>query len=87
MRVSIKRTGGFAGLIDDLGSAEAPPSSALVSAVERLRSAGVGEHIGADLFRYEVTVEEGGRSETRTFQDGDPPESPVLRELIGLVQV
>ena len=87
MKVSIKRTGGFAGLIDELGSAEAPQNSPLGQAVRQLQSrAGEDEHIGADLFRYEVRVEDGGGPETLVLQDHDPPENRVLRNLIQLVQ-
>jgi hypothetical protein len=87
MKVSIKRSGGFAGLSDDLGSAAGSHQSALGEAVRRLKArAGVEEHLGADLFRYEVTVDEGGASQTLTVQDADPPISPSLRELLGLVR-
>ena len=87
MKVSIKRTGGFAGLIEELGRAEAPQNSPLEQAVRQLKSrAGKDEHIGADLFRYEVRVEDGGGPETLVFQDHDPPENRVLRDLIRQVQ-
>lgn len=87
MKVSIKRTGGFAGLIDELGNAEAPQNSELARTVRQLQSrAGEDEHIGADLFRYEVRVEDGGGPQTLVFQDHDPPENRVLRDLIRQVQ-
>ena len=87
MKVSIKRSGGFAGLRDDLGSAAGSHQSALGEAVRRLKARGrVEEQVGADLFRYEVTVDEGGASQTLTVRDADPPSSPTLRELLGLVR-
>jgi len=87
MKVSIKRSGGFAGLSDELGSAAGSHQSALGEAVRRLKArAGAEDQIGADLFRYEVTVDEGGASQTLTVRDGDPPASDSLRELLGLVQ-
>jgi len=87
MKVSIKRSGGFAGGINELGSAAGSHQSALGQAVRRLEArAGVEEQIGADLFRYELTVNEGGAFETLTVQDADPPTSPALRELIDLVR-
>jgi len=87
MKVSIKRSGGFAGLSDELGSAAGSHQSALGEAVRRLKArAGAEDQIGADLFRYEVTVDEGGASQTLTVRDGDPHASDSLRELLGLVQ-
>jgi len=74
-------------MFEDLGSADGTPHSALGQAVFRLRfHSGVEEPIGADLYRYEVTIEEGGTSQMITIQDDDPPRSPVLRELLTLVR-
>jgi len=81
MKVSIRRTGGFAGLIDELGSTEVPPA-----VIQRLKADRTPEHLGADLFRYEVTVENGANREVLIFRDNDPPDLPNLRDLIHLVQ-
>jgi hypothetical protein len=87
MRISIKRTGGFAGMTEDLGSAEGSPSSPLGDAIRRLESrAGVEEPIGADLFRYEIVVENRPGSVTLTVQDMDPPTSPALENLLGFLK-
>lgn len=85
MKISLRRTGGFAGLIDDLGAADAPPGSDLAQLVQKLKGGRPAEHIGADLFRYEVTVEDGAPREVLLFQDNDPPENGDLRVLISLL--
>jgi emfourin len=76
MRISVRRSGGFAGIEEQLGSVDTAELDA--SARERLERlvdeadffaapAVVEGDLGADQFRYEITVEEGGRSHTVTY--------------------
>ena len=67
MQVSVKRSGGFAGLTEEVAAVEtAQLDAAAAQQVEQLiQSVGFfdlpatisGGTIGADLFRYEITVE------------------------------
>ena len=91
MKVEIRRTGGFAGLEEELASldtAKMSPDQAR-QLEERIRSmaffglaSSFGTHItGADLYRFRITVEDGSRRHTVEFPDHDCPELTPLREL------
>lgn len=91
MRISVKRTGGFAGLSEEVASVDTERlNAASAQRVERMvRDARFfdlpahipGTTIGADLLRYEMTITEGNRQRTVTF-DEDGPESAPLRSLM-----
>lgn len=92
MKVVIRRTGGFAGLEEELASLDTtqmPPAEAR-QLEERVRSmtffglpAALGSHIkGADLYRFRITIDDGSRRHTVEFPDHDSPELTPLRELV-----
>ena len=91
MQVSVKRSGGFAGLTEEVAAVEtAQLDAAAAQQVEQLiQSVGFfdlpatisGGTIGADLFRYEITVSEGDRQHTVTFTDDESPEIARFADL------
>jgi hypothetical protein len=93
MQISVKRSGGYAGDTQDLGSLDTAQqrSAAAQEAEQLVRSIGFfnlapDAAIGADLFRYEITVRDDDRQHTVEFaDDGSPQNEPLLR-LVGLVQ-
>lgn len=95
MRVSVKRTGGYAGGSEDLGwiDTDRLDSGAAQQVEKAVRQIGffnlptnfTGAGLGADLFRYEVTVAEGSRKHTVVFEDDGGSESAPLRQLVGMV--
>jgi hypothetical protein len=94
VRISVRRTGGFAGIEEDLGAVD---TAALApDETERLERlvhdagffdlpAAVEGEVGADQFRYEVTVEEGGRTRTVTLVGEGGGPAAALRELVDAV--
>jgi hypothetical protein len=91
MKVSVVRGGGLAGLVttSELDSADLadPDAHALRTAVDRARAEQpptAGGPSVADRFRYEVSVEDEGRTET--VRAGEPGVPDGLRELITLVE-
>lgn len=92
MRISVKRTGGFAGLseqIADLDTDSLDPPRA--REIERLvNEAGFfalpaqvpGGEVGADIMIYEITVTAGRRQHTVAFVGDDRPEITPLRRLV-----
>lgn len=93
MRVSIRRSGGFAGLVEELGSIEVErlpaPEAAMVRAhlaeLERWLVANPPEP-GADVFLYDVTVVDPPRP-VRTLRLADEGAStqPGLDHVLALV--
>jgi hypothetical protein len=89
----VRRSGGFAGIEEQLGSVD---TAALEpGARERLDRlireadffalpATVEGDVGADQFRYEVTVDDGGRRHTVMFV-GESGSAAVLKELVDAV--
>ena len=96
MRISVTRTGGYAGLstpVADLDTARVSDSAraritALVDACGffALPDTVQGTGVGADMFRYEITVEDGPRRHTVAFVDDDSPSTAGLKRLIGSIQ-
>jgi hypothetical protein len=94
VRISVRRSGGFAGIEEELGSLD----TAALAADARVRLEGVvrqadffalpaaveGE-VGADQFRYEVTVEDGGSAHTVTFVGEGGPQAQALRRIVDAV--
>jgi hypothetical protein len=94
MRISAKRSGGFAGLTEDVGTVD----TAQLDAVTKLQveqmihnmgffelPATVSGGIGADLFNYEITVSEGGRQHTVAFTEDGSPQTAPLRRLVDTI--
>lgn len=90
MKISATRTGGFAGLTDDLGTVDTAQLDTVAKKALELIAQRVdffylperlpGE-VGADLFTYTVTVTDGSRKHTVTFA-GEEGKAVALRELI-----
>ena len=94
MTISVTRTGGFAGLTDELGTVDtatldATAKQALELAVRRtnffqLPARLPGEPVGADLFTYRVTVKDGSRAHSVSFT-GEEGAAAGLRVLVAAV--
>ncbi len=93
MNIAVKRTGGFAGRSEYLGSVDTErldPASAqqieqmvLSIGFFDLSSNLSKKEAGADLFCYEVTVSSGSRRHTITFvEDDQNPEAAQLHKLV-----
>jgi Emfourin len=91
MFIRVRRTGGFAGIDEEVGSVDtaslAPDTR---DELERLVQetdffalpAAVEGEVGADQFRYEVTVEDGIRAHTVTFVGDEGPQVAALRRIV-----
>jgi len=92
MKIAIQRTGGFAGLLEELASvdtAQMPPEEAqgiekLVgnTGFFRLPTTLGGEIKGADLYHLRITITDGSRRHSVEFPDHDSPELAPLRALV-----
>lgn len=92
MRITVTRSGGFAGLrerIADIETTELPEvdASRIRTLVERcaffsLPETMVGTELGADRFGYQITVREGPREHSVSFSEDDSPALTPLRELV-----
>jgi len=92
MKVTIQRTGGFAGLQEALASVDtAQMPAAEARRIEELVAkaaffdlpAIVGGHIkGADVYRLRVTITDESRHHSVEFPDHDSPELVSLRALV-----
>jgi hypothetical protein len=93
MEVTVRRSGGFAGIDEELGSVDtASLDSGTREQLEQLVAeadffalpAAVEDEVGADQFRYDITVSEGGRSHSVAFR-GEGPRADTLRRLVDAV--
>ena len=94
MKISVTRSGGFAGLTDevsgvDTAQLDTAARQKLEQAVRRVNFFELparlpGEPIGADLFAYRVTVRDGAREHSVTFS-GEEGAAAALRELLAAV--
>jgi Emfourin len=91
----VRRSGGFAGIEEEIGSVdtEALPAGTRDEVESLVRDAGffslpstVEGDVGADQFRYEVTVEDGGRAHTVAFVGDEGPEVAALRRIVHAVE-
>ncbi len=92
MKIAIQRTGGFAGLQEELASvdtAQMPPEDGrrieqLVgkTAFFSLPTTLGGEIKGADLYHLRITITDGSRRHSVEFPDHDSPELAPLRALV-----
>jgi hypothetical protein len=96
VRISVTRTGGYAGLseqIADVDTERMPKAAAarIVSLVDAGKFFALPDRVpstkvGADMFRYEITVEDGSRRHTVAFLDDDSPSTAGLRQLVASLQ-
>lgn len=96
MRVKITRSGGFAGIVETLGELDTAASdSPLARKVEEsvaecrffeLPAEVESGEVGADLFRYEITVVDGDRQHTVSFGGDGSSEPALLWKLVSLFE-
>ena len=92
MKISVTRTGGFAGLSEQLVALDTADLDATAAQrVERLireirffelPSEIGGGTIGADMFRYEIAIIDGERQHSISFVADDSPATAPLRGLV-----
>ncbi len=92
MQISVKRSGGFAGLTENLADVNTATLPAGVKqqvegAVKsldffQLPAAVPDQAVGADYQQYEITVSDGGRQHKVTFYDDESPGVAPLRNLV-----
>jgi hypothetical protein len=98
MKITVKQTGGFAGVEVDLASVDTTTlDAARAQQVEQLvrdaaffqRPATVGSAVGADLAKYVITVTDGSRQHTVTLEQADnsPETAPLHRLVQSLLQM
>jgi hypothetical protein len=93
LRINVRRSGGFAGIEEQLGSVDTsaldPGTRTRLEGLVREADffalpATVEGEIGADQFRYEVTVDDDGRRHTVTFV-GESGPAAALKRLVDAV--
>ena len=92
MKISVKRSGGFAGLSEDIASVDTAESDQatqrqIEQAVQAVRFFELperlaGDSVGADLFQYEITISTGDRRHTVAFVDDASAATAPLRKLV-----
>lgn len=95
MEISVTRSGGFAGLTKEVGSVNTTRLKAATAQQLEQMVRGVGFFdlpatasgggLGADMFRYEITVTQSNRHHTVAFYDDGSPETAPLRKLVDAV--
>jgi hypothetical protein len=88
MKINVKRTGGYAGLEEELAAVDTSrlePGAArrveqLVDGAGffELPALAADDAAGADMFRYTVTASDGGREHSVSFGEGSPSAAPLL---------
>jgi hypothetical protein len=85
MQISVKRSGGYAGIEDawsvDTANLEPGPRKEIEESVSDAdffgQPADLSDDVGFDTFRYEITVQDGERTHTVTFSDPGDLASPM----------
>ena len=90
MKITVKRTGGFAGLTETLADADTSQlDTARAQQIEQMvHSAGffslpakLPGSLGADMFNFEITISDGERQHTITFNESNPA-AALLHKLV-----
>lgn len=92
MKITVKRTGGYAGLSEDIAAvdtAELTPvaTQKVERMVQNMRFFDLPANIqtstiGADLFYYEIKVTDAGHQHIIGFYHNDDPETLLLRQFV-----
>jgi hypothetical protein len=95
MHISIKRSGGYAGLTEqladlDTAGLDAPGKKQLEQLVLNLGFFSLpanasAETVGADFLQYEITIKEGTQAHTVIFADDNRPATSALRDFVKTV--
>jgi hypothetical protein len=95
MIISINQSGGYAGVNQNLATIDTTRlNAATARQIEQLVQQltffhlpeKVTEQVGADMLRYEITVEDINRRHTVIFDDDGSPQTAQLRQLVNLVR-
>jgi hypothetical protein len=92
VRVTVRQRGGFAGTDIELAQVDtatldAATRTALETEIRSVLSAPAAPdaQVGADLMQYELTVDDGGKRQVRTWiEDGTDAAAPI-RELVSRI--
>jgi hypothetical protein len=98
MKITVKRTGGYAGLSEEVAAVDTSRlDPAVAKRVEQLTrnlvfsdqpdAAASDEAVGADMFRYEITASDGERQHTLAFSEGSSGAAPLLSLVEDLKQL
>jgi len=92
MKITVTRSGGFAGIVEDLltvdteqlepGVAEQVRQLIAKAELFALPDVVSGGEVGADYQRYEIEAVEGELQHRVLFQDDESPETAPLRKLV-----
>ncbi|MBI2883566.1 MAG: hypothetical protein HYY11_06645 [Candidatus Methylomirabilis oxyfera] len=92
MEIVVKRTGGYAGLSQQIAAfnttrLDATMAHQVEQLVQNIRFFDLpavvsGGTIGADLFQYEITITDGERQRTVVFVDDESQQTAPLRSLV-----
>ena len=89
MKVTVKRSGGYAGISDSFNVDTEKIDGAARQQIEQMvQSIGFfsfpadAAGVGADLMRYEITVDDGHRQHTLAFSDDGSPQTEPLKRLV-----
>ena len=95
MNISVKRSGGFAGLSQGIAAVDTtklqPTKAGQIE--QMVQNLGffelpvrvAGETVGADFFQYDVTVTSAGQQHTVSFLDDGSAGTAPLRKLVDLL--
>jgi len=93
MHISIMKTGGYAGLSEEIvnldtsllepGAARAVEQAIENSGFYKLSGGPIDIGVGADPFKYEITITDGDQRHSLTFSDYGQPVTAALMDLIG----
>ena len=91
MQVTVKQSGGFAGITTELASIDTDKSGPKGEKVAQmlkqsrffdLPASTSGESVGADFLEYEIAATDGKQSNTIRFRDDNSPQTAALRSLV-----